>query len=58
MAIKTDVRGIEYDDAIARIATTDDLETAIVFQVLNESKTDWDCQKTDDEYKDWLESNE
>lgn len=58
MAIKKDVRGVEYDDAIARIATTDDLETAIVFQVLNESKTDWDCQKTDDAYKAWLESNE
>lgn len=39
MAIQTDSRGVQYDDAISRLGNE---EKGWVFQVLNEAGDDWD----------------
>ena len=51
MAIKTDSRGVQYDDTIARMENE---ATGWVFQVLNEDGTDWDEAATVEARDAWL----
>ena len=51
MAIKTDSRGVQYDDTIARMENE---ATGWVFQVLNEDGTDWDEAATVAARDAWL----
>ena len=51
MAIKTDSRGVQYDDTIARFENE---ARGWVFQVLNESAADWDEAATVAALDAWL----
>ena len=51
MAIKTDSRGVQYDDTIARMENE---ANGWVFQVLNEFGDDWDEAATVAALDAWL----
>lgn len=55
MAIKTDSRGMQYDDAIARLENE---EKGWVFQVLNEDGDAWDEAATVAARDGWLREHD